>query len=156
MPCDSTVYRQAENSMQIDLTWENADYVCRSTFTIYYAKTTAGKCLIMGVDTKRALDGTETQITPREAAKRKTADTTSRLLQYLLGEEAYETVSIGPGFPYKETPPGFVDFLSNHRSTFCIDQERVRLWKCVVADGEDPNQVVKPLMTGSHKHPFMN
>lgn len=73
--------------------------------------------------------------------KKETADTTSRLLQYLLGEEAYETVSIEPGFPYKETPPGFVDFLSNHRSTFCIDRERVRLWKRVVADDEDPNQV---------------
>lgn len=141
MPCDSTVYRQAENSMQIDLTWRNADYVCRSTFTIYYAKTTAGKFLIMGMDVKRMLDGTETQITSRETAEKKTADTAHRLLQYLLGGEAYETVSIGPGLPYKETPPGFIDFLSNHRSTFCTDPERIQLWKRAVADGEDPDQV---------------
>ena len=35
MPCDSTFYQQAEHSMQIGLTWGDADYVCRNTFIVY-------------------------------------------------------------------------------------------------------------------------
>lgn len=141
IPCNSTIYPQAENSMQIGLTWKNTDYECRNTFTIYYAKTTAGKLLIMGINVKQAPDGTETQIIPKEIAAKTEYDAASRFLKRLFGGEAYETVSIGPGLPYKETPPGFADFLSNHRSAFCTNPERIRLWKRVVADGEDPDQV---------------
>lgn len=134
-------YNMAENAARITIKWDHTDCICFTTFTLYYAKTMAGKIFVVGLDVEKTPDGVYAQIMKK--SMKNSAE--SRLLDAIFGfageKNRYQAVTIGPGIAYDSTPAGFRDFLMNHRDTFCINEERRKQWQQIAEQGMDPDIV---------------
>lgn len=55
--------------------------------------------------------------------------------------ESYVRVEVGYGFPYTGTPEGFVDFMTAHAETFCVNKENSAMYQAALEPGADVDKV---------------
>lgn len=136
-------FKDAENVATIQMVWSNDENHCRAEFSLYYSKTESGNFIIFGAKPNINKFGQLVMVRDQDAFKKSEAMINYMIFGYLNnGEtEILPNTLVGPGIPYDKTPDGFKDFLSNHRATFCKTKEHYKLWKRVVEDGEDPDEV---------------
>ena len=135
-------YPDADKETLLEIKWNNEEYDCVTRVELFYALTKSGGRVMLGVEIKKTKAG-DSAIIEKKSAKKKAADL---LMAKLFGNEddpLYPTYYVGLGFPYKETPKKFKEFLSNHRKTFCTDERKSELWRQIVVNGEDPDEACK-------------
>lgn len=135
-------YPDADKMITIDIIWNDQDYDCRTRCNLYYAITKSGAKVMIGVKIEKTKEGATAMIEKKRAKGMKE----KRLLAAIFGAEdskLYQTFDTGVGFPYKETPKKFKEFLSSHRGSFCTNEVRCELWRKIIVDNEDPDEACK-------------
>ena len=160
---------EAELQTKLTFKWGDNEYLCRTEFILYYAKTQHGRVVTVAssltedtdtdsdwtnlddrygtfdVDRVKQVRHTEIKHIVRKGAKRMMPSSLSpeeRLLEAIFGgSEKFETTIAGYGFYYNETPEGFRDFLFNHAGSFCTTDEETELYQKMLLPGADPDEV---------------
>ena len=55
--------------------------------------------------------------------------------------DSYVRVEVGYGFPYTCAPEGFMDFLTAHADTFCVNKENSAMYQAALEPGADVDKV---------------
>lgn len=135
-------YPDADKEIVLDVIWNDQEYDCKTRVHLYYALTRSGARVMLGAEVERAENGASATIKERHVM----GWGEKHLMAAIFGrddDELYPTFDEGHGFQYKKTPKKFKEFLSNHRATFCTNEERCGLWRRIVEGGEDPDTACK-------------
>ena len=130
-------YPDADKESVVEISWGDQEYDCKTRAHLYYALTRSEARVMLGVDIEGTKDGASAIIEDKRVS-----GVEKHLLEAIFGredDELYPTFSCGLGFPYKNTPVKFKQFLSNHRATFCTDEKKSDLWRRIVVDDEIPD-----------------
>ena len=143
-------YPDADKEAVVVVRWNDQDFDCTTKLHLYYAMTKSGARVMLGAEVERAEDGASATIKERLVM----GWGEKHLMAAIFGrddDELYPTFDQGQGFSYKETPKKFTEFLSAHRATFCTTEERSKLWRRIVVNGEEPDTACKKF-SDEHKN----